>query len=617
MAALYLHHALFASETPAPPPLSRPSNGLQHQLSLSSVTVRTSTSEHSHPTEPLLHGPYPQAAAYQDILASQPIYSETSRTSWTTGLSLTGNPVTSRERKRQWERQVRRKLRRLRWAKRVLRGVIAVWAVYNTIRYFIAFSIYTARDRQIALLVLGSAAALSFALLVSSLLLSLLAPHLGWKYRFRSGYTRIQALLSYMASFLLLGPAVVNVVFIALWRDSSDPGLSIHGRCHWDIDVLWTGTGFECDVNDAVPWGSWLAGSVIRLFLTAGVIIASHAVSYSYLVTRMPSRRLSGRTHSHSVSYNSAAGVLSTHSSRSLVTMASTVTSPVSAHPIVGQVSYGSDSDFTHESGFSAASSSRPRKLRRSKSRVSAKRMSSDGQPRLVRPPGTDRSQVSAGSEPPALRFAGDTEAVSEGSPGGSHFPQQDGRSSRYGMLTGAGSSTSPSGASPALATPHVAEHSRPHAPVQEVQDFAERFRALVEQVSRETEAGLELAGHDPDDDDLSFVFPSSSPEPDTDGTQYVPVMGKIIQRMPTIESLGSREVMSLASGQRGDRSVHTLSRPPTRANTLTMSEAAGSPSVSRSNSLTASIVLASPVEAPSPPGEPAHAHGASWSTAP
>lgn len=232
---------------------------------------------------------------------------------------------------------------------------------------------------------------------------------------------------------------------------------------------------------------------------------------------------------------------------------------------------------------------------------------------------------MSSSGEPPALRFADDMAAVSEGPPGGSYFSQQDGGSSRYGILTGAGPSMSPLGMSPALATPHVAEHSRPHAPGQDVQDFAERFRALVEQVSRETEAGLELAGHDHDDDehddadaDLSFVFPSSpSPEPDTDGTHYVPVMGKIIQRMPTIESLGSREVMSLASGQRGDRSVHTLSRPPTRANTLTMSEAAGSPSVSRSNSLTASIVLASPVETPSAPGEPAHGNVGNWSTAP
>ena len=95
-----------------------------HDLSLSGVTLRTSTSEGSHPTEPLLNSPYGPSAAYQDILASQPVYSESHRASWTTALSLAGDPVSSTERKRHWERQIRVKLRRLRWAKRVLKVVI-------------------------------------------------------------------------------------------------------------------------------------------------------------------------------------------------------------------------------------------------------------------------------------------------------------------------------------------------------------------------------------------------------------------------------------------------------------------------------------------------------------
>ena len=127
MAALYLHHALFTPDSPSPPSVAhRSSHGSHHYSSPSSATLRTSTSEHSHPTEPLLNGPYLQAAAYQDILANQPVYSEVSRTtSWTTaGLSPSGDPVTSRERRGQWERFVRRKLRRLRWAKRGFKGVI-------------------------------------------------------------------------------------------------------------------------------------------------------------------------------------------------------------------------------------------------------------------------------------------------------------------------------------------------------------------------------------------------------------------------------------------------------------------------------------------------------------
>lgn len=151
--------------------------------------------------------------------------------------------------------------------------------MYNTVRYFVAFTVYTTRDRQIALLVLGTAAALSFASLMLSILLSLFVPHLGWKHRSRSSYTRIQALLTYTASLLILGPAIVNVIFVAVWRHSSDPGLSVQGRCHWDIDVLWTGTGFECDVNHAVSWGAWLAGSVVRLIFTAVVLVSTECSS--------------------------------------------------------------------------------------------------------------------------------------------------------------------------------------------------------------------------------------------------------------------------------------------------------------------------------------------------
>jgi hypothetical protein len=125
MAALYLHQALFANDAPSSPSLAhRSSQGHHDYPSLSTVTLHTSTSEHSHPTEPLLHGPYPQVSAYQDILSNQPIFSEPSRTSWTTALSLSGDPLTSRERKIHWERLVRTRLYRLRWARRVLRSVI-------------------------------------------------------------------------------------------------------------------------------------------------------------------------------------------------------------------------------------------------------------------------------------------------------------------------------------------------------------------------------------------------------------------------------------------------------------------------------------------------------------
>lgn len=128
---------------------------------------------------------------------------------------------------------------------------------------------------------------------------------------------------------------------------------------------------------------------------------------------------------------------------------------------------------------------------------------------------------------------------------------------------------------------------------------FVERFRALVRQVSRETEAGIQLAReaeeayYDGEHDEYLREEGTPSPfeqeyaeEEDDDG-DYIPVVGRIIQRMPTIESLGSREVTSLTS---------PASRPSTRQ-TCT-------PSVSRSNSLTLSIVFNAPSDAPSLVGE-------------
>jgi hypothetical protein len=288
--------------------------------------------------------------------------------------------------------------------------------------------------------------------------------------------------------------------------------------------------------------------------------------------------------------------------------MISTGTHSVSIPRPVRQHSYNSESDFTHESGMSAASSSRPRKLRKSHSRVSADRLSSEGHPQASRSLGYERSRMSSDGTTPTLRFVYDLENISQNnSLEDLSSPAQDDGALRYGILTGPASSLN----SPGAELPQDSSDVGPSCLVSSQDDmhvFVDRFRALVEQATRETNAGVDIIyDEDPElYDNHAIAFPAEEihmPDEDTDDTHYVPVMGKIIQRMPTIESLGSREVMSLASGHRGDhRSVHTLSRPPTRANTLTMSEAAGSPSVSRSNSITASVVLASPVEAPASP---------------
>ncbi|KAH9922219.1 uncharacterized protein B0H18DRAFT_522819 [Fomitopsis serialis] len=140
-----------------------------------------------------------------------------------------------------------------------------------------------------------------------------------------------------------------------------------------------------------------------------------------------------------------------------------------------------------------------------------------------------------------------------------------------------------------------------------ELHSFVDRFRSLVDQITRETEDGIALTRNDstgyyasPSSHDIENLRPSHrSPFPSEDDDDYVPVLGKTIHRMPTIESLGSREVMSLATS-----SIHRaspgpsyhMSRPSTRSNNFSLSEAGiDTPSIrSRANSLDAALALVS-----------------------
>lgn len=130
MAALYLHQALFASEPSPPPTLAHRSPGSRtphdRQLSsVSSVTLRTTShSDHSHPTEPLLHPPSSESSVYLDLLSRQPHHPDGSGSGPNTGLNLEGDPVTVSERRGHWERVVRKRLRRLRWTRRSLLVII-------------------------------------------------------------------------------------------------------------------------------------------------------------------------------------------------------------------------------------------------------------------------------------------------------------------------------------------------------------------------------------------------------------------------------------------------------------------------------------------------------------
>ena len=78
--------------------------------------------------------------------------------------------------------------------------------------------------------------------------------------------------LHFLVSFFLFTPAVVNLVLVFVWRHAGS-GLSLRGRCHWNLDVVWVGMGGQC-VPDAPAWGVWLAAAISRLILTAIVLVS-------------------------------------------------------------------------------------------------------------------------------------------------------------------------------------------------------------------------------------------------------------------------------------------------------------------------------------------------------
>ncbi|KAF9777716.1 hypothetical protein BJ322DRAFT_1176868 [Thelephora terrestris] len=82
-------------------------------------------------------------------------------------------------------------------------------------------------------------------------------------------YTR-GVVLPYLASFLLLAPAIANLVLVIVWRASDDPQITLRGRCRWDIDVVWSGVGLICDRSPS--FASWVGSAVSRLSITSMVL---------------------------------------------------------------------------------------------------------------------------------------------------------------------------------------------------------------------------------------------------------------------------------------------------------------------------------------------------------
>ncbi|KAK7447121.1 hypothetical protein VKT23_014333 [Stygiomarasmius scandens] len=483
-----------------------------------------------------------------------------------------------RERRGFWEQSVRRRLRLLKAVKVSLEIIVAVWAMYNTIRYFLAYTMYSSMAGQQTALALGTSTAICIGFLACAAVVSALHPFLIAKRIPIRALLVTRTLFRYLGSFFLLSPAIVNLALTIVWRHSSDTELDPDRRCHLDVDIIWsTTTSSAC----ASPmWAAWLGLAILRVLLTLIIVVLFLSISSVYQLTRRPSQSSTRRRQRRA---------------RRVQSDSSAFTSPPMSFVSQQPVSIASPPQ-RHSSRSSVASQSNNKPSLRSRESSSHNRNSRDSST-------TTHNRNSSSSE-------GEVEET----PSEARF---DPAAIQQRLSEAISPSTAP-----------YAQSDR------DLNNFVDRFRSLVSQIQRETEEALQYAIPDPEDGedyppegvDRYTAYPtrhrdtptsSSFPQSNNPYVQYlqldsnvassstssspastfsragygsyvsynefglpyppddqIRILNGYVKRMPTIESLGSREVgefgswsnrsMSISSHERLG-SVGTLSRPPTR----------------------------------------------------
>ncbi|KIM41845.1 hypothetical protein M413DRAFT_445054 [Hebeloma cylindrosporum] len=281
MAAIYLHNALSARNP------SEQHDILEHSRNLSTIssaTLLTSTTLHSQPTEPLLQPAVPEevAESYFDQVARQPRNPDgtPARLHWNDSHALETDPMRVGEKGRGRERGIGKRTKRWKRVKEILEIIMATWAVYNAVRYFLAFSIYT-RDAsmgQEVCFALGTSSGLSCASWLCSLILSIVKRKLLLRGLPFKHLDHICSSLPYLSSICLLGPAAANLAILFVWKNSTNPRYDLQRRCHVDIDVIWSASTHLCD-EKFPSTAVWIILSSLRLAVTLIIIVAYHAIS--------------------------------------------------------------------------------------------------------------------------------------------------------------------------------------------------------------------------------------------------------------------------------------------------------------------------------------------------
>ncbi len=386
--------------------------------------------------------------------------------------------------------------------------------------------------------------------------------------------------LQFLLAFFLFAPTVVNLVFVCVWRNVRS-GLSLRGRCHWSPDVLWVGVGGQC-VPHAPAWGVWLTAAILRLLLTA-IVLVSHL--YTGSSRDLILRALQVVYYFSSGRYRALRVPVSYRPEdvRRMdpveITQIAQGDMPSRPAPVVHP--------FAHKSGGvpqRSLSSSRMQVIHEHSD--TPNREPYDSEQEQAGPDSAESSTLSDEEE--------SNQKSAESSATATNKSLRRTKSSRDVQMASSSSRL-------AALVSNVGEA--------ELRGFADEFRALVDRVSLELEESRisENNNREPHTPPLHHVLDTHTPYMTVDEfgrevhtEEPIAILGGVIKRMPTIESVGSRERASLRSatlvsgtgGGVGSASSSASSRPQTGATMASFNDAAStslasaSQTSSRSNSM-------------------------------
>lgn len=113
------------------------------------------------------------SSAFQDLISRQPTHPDGPRAGWDLGLNLLGDPPTTAEYRSVEEHFVKNKLRRLRRATVAFEFLFGLWGAYTMVRYFLAFATVTYHTQCVFSLALGIVSAIAVAATIVTITLPL------------------------------------------------------------------------------------------------------------------------------------------------------------------------------------------------------------------------------------------------------------------------------------------------------------------------------------------------------------------------------------------------------------------------------------------------------------